>query len=153
MDVLDLFSRTFLPLAAQAGIPIPTLSRHMPLFRRYADPNDPTMLVTRCARADRPLARPYLLLLTRRHLVVTTESRVLHRPRLHLEARVSALQGVTWQADPSHHSVELAVTTARARERFWIKALHPRQLWRYEAALGYVFRESLETTVSPVGAF
>ena len=46
---MNVFSRTFLPAAAEAGVPIATVSRHMPIFRRCVDPDDTTVLVTRCA--------------------------------------------------------------------------------------------------------
>ena len=47
MDVLDVFSRTFYPLAAQTGIPMRTLRRHLQVYRRYTDGDDSTMLVSR----------------------------------------------------------------------------------------------------------
>ena len=51
---MDVFSRTFLPAAAEAGVAIPTVSRHMPIFRRCVEPDDSTVLVTRCyARTPR----------------------------------------------------------------------------------------------------
>jgi hypothetical protein len=142
MNVLDVFSRTFLPLAAQAGIPIPVLSRHMPVFRRYVDPDEPTMLVSRCARAERPMGRRYIVMLTKRHLVVTRETPLLRRPKVYLEADVSTLEGVTWTTDLAGAAVDFAVSTAAKRERFSIRALYPRQMWRLEAALGQVFRPS-----------
>ena len=48
---MDVFSRTFLPAAAEAGVAIPTVSRHMPIFRRCVEPDDATVLVTRCVSA------------------------------------------------------------------------------------------------------
>ena len=78
---MDVFSRTFLPAAAEAGIAIPSVSRHMPILRRCVDPDDATVLVTRCTSPDRPLGGDYLLLLTYRRLVVIQETRVLHRLR------------------------------------------------------------------------
>lgn len=141
MDVLDLFSRTFLPLAAEAGIPITTMSRHLTLFRRYADPQEPTMLVARCSPAMWSASgRNHLILITRRHLVVTRESRVLHRPRLHLAAALVDLQGVTWCTDFDSRVVELAISTASRRERFRLRSSQLRQMWRLESALGRVFR-------------
>ena len=47
---MDVFSRTFLPAAAEAGVAIPTVSRHMPIFRRCVESDDATVLVTRCLR-------------------------------------------------------------------------------------------------------
>jgi hypothetical protein len=144
MDVLDVFSRTFLPLAAQAGIPMPTLVRHMPIFRRYVDPGDAAQVVARCSRPESPFAGTHLLLLTKQHLVITSESRLLRRPRVHLEAHVDELETVTWQADPIGTSVDLAVSTPDGRQRFWIRTRHARQLWRLDAALLKVFRASAD---------
>jgi len=63
---MDVFSRTFLPAAAEAGVAIPTVSRHMPVFRRCVEPDDTTVLVSRCYRPDTPLAGEFMLLLTYR---------------------------------------------------------------------------------------
>lgn len=156
MNVLDVFSRTFLPIAAQAGIPVPVLNRHLPVFRRYVDPDEPTMLVSRCARAERPMGRRYIVLLTRSHLVVTTETRLLRRPRVYLEADVRNLEAVTWTTDLAGAAVDFAVSTQAKRERFSIRALYPRQMWRLEAALGQVFRPASgkrSRAATPVGAF
>jgi hypothetical protein len=144
MDTLDGFSRTFLPLAAQAGIPMPTLSRHMPIFRRYVATDDPAVLVARCSRPESPMTGSHLLVLTKRHLVVTSESRLLHRPRLHLESTVAELETVTWSADPIGSALDLALSTPQGRERFWIRTVYPRQLWRLDASLVKVFRASAD---------
>ena len=155
MNVLDVFSRTFLPLATQAGIPVPVVNRHLPLFRRYVDPDEPTMLVSRCARAESPMGRRYIVLLTRQHLVVTTESLILRRARVYLEADVRTLEGVTWSTDLDAAAVDFAVSTRVKRERFSIRALYPRQMWRLEAALGQVFRPAgkRSRSATPIGAF
>jgi hypothetical protein len=142
MDVLDVFSRTFYPLAAQTGIPMRTLRRHLQVYRRYTDGDDSTMLVSRCARAARPDAGPYLMLLTREQLVVTKETGYIRHPRVYLQVPVSQLQAVTWTADPDGASVDLAMSTPRGRERFSIQALYARQTWRLDVALGRVFRKS-----------
>ena len=156
MVVLDVFSRTFVPLATQAGIPTRTLRRHMRLFRRYADPNDATMLVGRCVRPGRRRSPSYLMLLTRQQLIVTRESILLHRPRVYLRGPVSELEGVRWSADPGEAVVDLALSTPRGRERFWIRALYTDQMWRLDAALGRVFRNSAAASrfaafLSPAG--
>src|SRR5690348_16709606 len=80
---MDVFSRTFLPAAAEAGVAIPAVSRHIPIFRRCVDPDDTTVLVSRCYRPDAPMAGEFIMLLTRRRLVVTQETKVFHRLRLH----------------------------------------------------------------------
>src|SRR3954470_4433222 len=96
---MDVFSRTFLPAAAEAGVAIPTVSRHMPIFRRCVEPDDATVLVSRCVRPDEPMAGDFMLLLTSRRLVVTQESKVFHRLRLHLNANLRHLTNVSWSPD------------------------------------------------------
>src|SRR4051794_39415850 len=89
---MDVFYRTFLPAAAEAGVPLPAVSRHLPIVRRCVDADDTTVLVNRCAG-------DVLLVLTRRRLVVTRESRFLRRLRLHLNADLRHLSNVTWTPD------------------------------------------------------
>jgi hypothetical protein len=144
MDVLDAFSRTFLPLADQAGIPMPTLTRHLPLIRRHVAADDHAVLVAQCCRPDRPSGAVHLLVLTRRQLVVTAETRVLRRPQVHLASAVEDLESVTWSADPVGAALDLALSTPEGRQRFWIRGLHPRHLWRLDAALLKVFRASAD---------
>jgi hypothetical protein len=57
---MDASSRTLLPATAEAGIAIPTVSRHAPIFRRCVEPEDSTILVARCLRPDRPLQGEHL---------------------------------------------------------------------------------------------
>src|SRR3712207_6486930 len=124
---MDVFSRTFLPAAAEAGVAIPTVSRHMPIFRRCVSPDDTTALVARCLRPDQPMRGEFLLLLTSRRLVVTQETRVLRRLRLHLNTELRHLHNVSWNPDPRMSAVELAATAVDGvRERFWIRTGHPR---------------------------
>ncbi|MDG4822039.1 hypothetical protein O7635_09260 [Asanoa sp. WMMD1127] len=138
---MDVFSRTFLPAAAEAGVAIPTVSRHMPVLRRCVAADDAAALVARCTRADRPAQGEYLMLLTYRRLVVTHESRVLHRLRLHLNTELGHLGNVTWNPDPRLSAVELAATAVDGvRERFWIQVGHPKQVWHLDALLSHVFR-------------
>lgn len=138
---MDVFSRTFLPAAAEAGVAIPTVSRHMPVFRRCVEADDATVLVSRCLRPDRPMHGEFLLLLTYRRLVVTQETRVLHRLRLHLNTELRHLSNVTWNPDPRLSAVELAATAVDGvRERFWIKTGHPKQVWHLDALLSHAFR-------------
>ena len=56
----------------------------MPIFRRCVEPDDATVLVSRCFRPEAPMAGEFMLLLTYRRLVVTQETKVFHRLRLHL---------------------------------------------------------------------
>lgn len=144
MDVLDEFSRTFLPLAGQAGVPMAVLARHMPIFRRYVPPTDTALLVARCVRPEKTAAGTHFFLLTREHLVVTCETRLRRRPQPHLWARVGELEGVTWQTDPTGAAVEVALTSAEGRQRFFIRGAYPRQLWRFDAALDKAFRASAD---------
>ncbi|MEW2382569.1 hypothetical protein AB0873_10835 [Micromonospora sp. NPDC047707] len=138
---MDVFSRTFLPAAAEAGVAMQTASRHMPVFRRCVGSGDATILVTRCSRPDRSVAGEYLLLLTHRRLVVTQQTRVLHRLRLHLNTELRELSNVTWSPDPRLHSIELAATAIDGvRERFLIRTRHPKQMWQLDALLNHAFR-------------
>ncbi len=138
---MDVFSRTFLPATSEAGIPMPTVSRHMPIFRRCVSSDDATVLVTRAQRPDRPLGNDFLLLLTYNRLVVTQESRLLRRLRLHLNTELRHLANVTWHPDPRLSAIELAATAVDGiRERFWINAGHPKQVWHLDALFSHLFR-------------
>jgi hypothetical protein len=139
---MDVFSRTFLPAAAEAGVPLATVSRHMPVFRRCVDADDATVLVTRCLRPDRPMAGEFMLLLTYRRLVVTRETRVLHRLRLHLNANLRHLSDVTWTPDLRQSAVEVAATAVDGvRERFTMRLGEPEQVRHVDELLTHVFRE------------
>jgi hypothetical protein len=139
---MDVFSRTFLPAAAEAGVPLATVSRHMPILRRCVEPDDSTVLVTRCVNPDRPLAGDFLLLLTYRRLVITQETRVLHRLRLHLNANLRHLSDVTWNPDLRTSAVEVAATAVDGvRERFRMRVGVPDRVWHFDALLKHVFRE------------
>jgi hypothetical protein len=139
---MDVFSRTFLPAAAEAGVPIATVSRHMPVLRRCVDPDDTAVLVTRCLRPERPIAGEFMLLLTYRRLVVTQESRVFHRLRLHLNANLRHLSDVTWNPDLRQSMVEVAATAVDGiRERFMMRLGEPEQVWRFDELLTHVFRD------------
>jgi hypothetical protein len=145
---MDLFARTFLATAADAGLPMPAISRHVPIFRRCLGINDAVLLVSRCVRPDRPLAGEHLLVLSRQRLVITHESRLAHRIRLHLDAPLHELSYITWSADPRVSSVELAATAVDGiRERFWMKARHPKDMSVIEATFGYVFRTASRSLV------
>ncbi|HEX6681539.1 MAG TPA: hypothetical protein VF062_02010 [Candidatus Limnocylindrales bacterium] len=120
---------------------MPTVSRHMPVFRRCIEPNDPAVLVTRAHRPDRPLGREFILLLTYRRLVITQESKVLRRLRLHLNTEIRHLSNITWHPDPRLSAIELAATAIDGiRERFWIHAGHPKQVWHLDALFSHIFR-------------
>ncbi|MFI5841158.1 hypothetical protein ACIA8K_15785 [Catenuloplanes sp. NPDC051500] len=149
---MDVFSRTFLPAAAEAGVAIPTVSRHMPVFRRCVEADDTAVLVARCLRPDQPLQGEFLLVLTHRRLVVTQETRLLRRLRLHLNAELRHLGNVNWNPDAQQSAVELAATAIDGvRERFWIRVGHPKQLWHMDALLNRMFRPKRPTPLAAAG--
>ena len=137
---MDVFSRTFLPAAAESSVPIATTSRHMPVLRRCVSPNERTVLVARCQRPDQPMQGDYLLLLTKRRLVVTQETILWRRLRLHLNSELRHLDHVTWTTDSRAGVVELAVTAIDGiRERFLIKVGAPERASHVEALFSYAF--------------
>ncbi|TDC77585.1 hypothetical protein E1193_22230 [Micromonospora sp. KC606] len=153
---MDVFSRTFLPAAAETGLAVQTVSRHMPVFRQCVGSGDATVLVARCSRPDQPVSGEYLLLLTHRRLVVTQQTRVLHRLRLHLNTELRELSHVTWSPDPRTQAVTLAATAIDgARERFVIHTPHPKQVWHLDALLHQAFRArprpATERVVATIG--
>jgi hypothetical protein len=138
---MDPFDRTFLPAAAEAGLPMASISRQIPIFRRCIGLGQTVLLVTKCSRLDQPFSVDHLMLLTRERIVIASESRFLHRARLHLDADVSELGNVRWEADGRLTSIEFSATAADGvRERFLIKTRRPGTVWHLDAALGYVFR-------------
>jgi hypothetical protein len=138
---MDVFSRTFLPAAAEAGVAIPAVSRHMPIFRRCVEPDDTTVLVGRCLRPDAPMAGEFIMVLTYRRLVVIQETRVLHRLRLHLNANLRHLSNVTWTADLGRSAMEVAATAVDGvRERFRLRLGEPEAVSHFDSLLSQVFR-------------
>ncbi|GIG89244.1 hypothetical protein Pen02_41800 [Plantactinospora endophytica] len=129
-----------LPAAAETGVASPTVSRHLPVLRNCVQAGDVTVLVTRCTRPEQP-ANGCLLLLTTRRLVVTQQTRLLHRLRLHLNTELRHLNNVAWNPDPRASVVELAATAVDGvRERFLIRASRPSQMWQLDALFSQVFR-------------
>jgi hypothetical protein len=81
------------------------------------------------------------MLLTYRRLVITNETRVLHRLRLHLNANLRHLSNVTWNADLRTTAVELTATAVDGvRERLRIRLTEPARVHQVEAQLKHVFR-------------
>ncbi|BCL14744.1 hypothetical protein [Micromonospora sagamiensis] len=141
---MDVFDRTFLPAAAETGLAVQTVSRHMPVFRRCVRADDATILVARCTRPDRPVSGEYLLLMTYQRLVVTRQSPLLHRLHLHLNTELRHLSNVTWNPDSRLQRVELSATAIDgARERFLIRTEHPKQVWQIDTLLDHAFRSRL----------
>lgn len=125
----------------------------MPIFRRCVEPADATVLVTRCTRADRPVQCEFLLLMTYQRLVVTQQTRVLHRLRLHLNTELRHLSNVTWNPDPRVSAVDLAATAIDGvRERFLIRVGHPKQVWHLDALLSHLFRARMTAQRARVAA-
>ncbi|GAB3966882.1 hypothetical protein GCM10027615_15190 [Plantactinospora veratri] len=138
-----MFCRTFLPAAAETGVASPTVSRHLPVLRNCVPAGDVTVLVTRCTRPEQP-TNGCLLLLTTRRLVVTEQTWLLHRLRLHLNTELRHLNNVAWNPDPRASMVELAATAVDGvRERFLIRADRPSQLWQLDALFSQVFRPKM----------
>ncbi|MDR6324479.1 hypothetical protein J3R03_008675 [Actinoplanes couchii] len=136
---MDVFSRTFHRAAESTGS-APAVNRHLPIFRSCVDPDDPAVLVARCVRPGAPLSGDWFLLLTRRRMVVTQDTRPLHRLRLHLNANLRKLSDVTWGLDLSRPGLELSVTAMDGvRERFRMRLGDSATVWRVEALV----RESL----------
>jgi hypothetical protein len=137
---MDVFSRTFLPAAAEAGVTLATVSRHIPILRRCVESDDATALVSRCVNPDRPMSGEFLLVLTYRRLVITNETRILHRLRLHLNANLRHLS-VTWDPDLRANAMEVAATAVDGvRERFRIRMTEPKMLRQVDSQLKHVFR-------------
>lgn len=150
---MDVFSRTFLPAASEAGLSISTVSRHMPVLRRCVTRDDVTVLVSRCHRADRPLRGSHLFLLTNHSLVVTGETRVLRRVQLHLATDLRYLSDVLWTPYPSLTALEFTATVVDGvRERFWLRFDDADRLNRVDALLGDVFRDRTRLPVTAAAA-
>jgi hypothetical protein len=123
MEPLD-FPHRLLTAATDAGATAPDASmfrRHLPILRRCVPDNDTPLLL---ARADRPGDRgAFVLLLTAERLVVTAESRILHRLRLHLNSACRDLIDVLWTAEPTMGGVALSATAFDGvREHFWVRS-------------------------------
>jgi hypothetical protein len=135
---MDLFARTFLPAAADAGLDMPAIGRHLPLFRRCLG-GDAVLLVSRCTRPDRP-SGDYVLALTRHRFVAVHESRVVRRVRLHLDAPLHELADVTWGLDPTGTTMELDATAIDGiRERFAIRLRRRAQRHQLDVRLAEIF--------------
>ena len=142
---LDGFSKSLLPKAAGSGIPISTVNRHLPIMRSCVGTRDTALVVARCSRTHRPIGRTTgtnLLLLTKTRLVITTESPVLHRLRLYLNANLHHLADVTWTPEPSKRAVHLAATIVDGvREHFWVELGDAEQVIRMDGLLRESFRD------------
>ena len=147
----DVFDRTFQIASTEAGLPVEALARHLPIFRRTVGAGQTVLLVARCGRLDQPNSADHLIVVTRDRVVITSESRSLHRARLHLNAAVAALMNVRWQPDAGLTAVEFAATALDGvRERFLIEAPDAAGVSHIDAVLGYVFRPAGSRRLNPV---
>jgi hypothetical protein len=127
---MNVFLSTF---AAAAS---PAANRHLSIFRSCVDSDDTAILVARCVRPGAPLSGDWFLLLTGRRLVVTQDTRPLHRLRLHLNANLRHLSNVTWRLDLSRPGIELGFTAMDGvRERFRMRLGDSENVWRVEQLL------------------
>ncbi|WP_433054576.1 hypothetical protein [Dactylosporangium sp. CS-033363] len=138
MEALDTFSRTFLPATALAKLPGATVARHVQVLRHCAGDRDAVAVIARCT-TDR--SRRNVLMLTRNRLVVTSESAVLRRVSLHLNADLHQLADVAWTPEPARAGIQLGVTAIDGvRENFWIRLGSKAEMWRLDEALKQAFR-------------
>ena len=138
METLDTFSRTFLPATALAKLSSTTLHRHVQVLRGCAGDRDTVSVVARCtSRAS----RHSVLMLTRNRLVITTESPLLRRVSLHLNADLHQLADVTWTPEPGRTGIQLGVTAIDGvRENLWVRLPNQAEMWRLDEALKQAFR-------------
>lgn len=130
--------------ATEAGVLPTTVSQHLPVLRRCADPRDPLLLVAACLRLDQPGRGEHVLLLTRSRLVVTWRSRLTGRVLLHLNAGLRELTNVAWTSEPGQSTVEFAATAGDGlRERFRLNLTDQVQARRVELLFGEVFSPRL----------
>lgn len=159
---MDVFSRTFLPATSTAGLPIPVVSRHMPVVRHCVSRDDTTVLVSRCQQIDRPIGGG-LFILTNRSLVVTRETRLMRRVQLHLATDLRYLSNVIWTPYPQSSTIEFAATVVDGmRERLLLRARDRYRLAQLGSLLSHVFRSramvahttprGVPCLVNPVGA-
>ena len=138
METLDTFSRTFLPATALAKLSPATVRRHLQVLRGCAGTRDAVAVVARCASRD---ARRGVLMLTRNRLVITTESTVLRRVSLHLNADLHQLADVTWTPEPGRTGIQLGVTAIDGvRENLWVRLPDMAETARLDEALKQAFR-------------
>lgn len=136
---LDGFSKSLLPKAAVAGIPIATVNRHLPVMRSCVGTRDTALVIARCSRTHRPIGRTgptSLLLLTPHRLVITSESRMLRRLRLYLNVNLAHLADVSWTVENDGNAVQLAATAMDGiREHFWVELSGPDEGERIDGLL------------------
>jgi hypothetical protein len=144
MELLDPFSRTFPPAASAAEVPLPMANRHARVLRSCAGSRDNVVLVAPCVRTNRRLghrAPNSLIMITRHRLVVTSETRILRRLRLYLNADLTHLADVTWSPEPDRSALQFAATAVDGiREHFWIRLARADDVVRLDCLLRELFR-------------
>jgi hypothetical protein len=140
MSAPDQFANTIAPAAAESGVEIPSVSRHIPIFRRCVGQRDTPVLVARCRGTNAGTRHHQVMMLTRRRLVVTAESGLLRRLRLHLNSELRHLADVTWTPEPALGGIRLAATAVDGvREHFWVEAGTSDRVGRLDAVLRQLF--------------
>ncbi|MBA3488046.1 MAG: hypothetical protein H0T78_00605 [Longispora sp.] len=138
---MDLFSRTVLPAAAEAGIRSLVLTQHMPVFRRCVNYDDTAVLIAECHRTGSATTGVYLMLLTERRMLVTRQSRISGRIRVHLDVSLDDLSDVVWLSNDRQSAIEFATTIGDTRHRFNISGHRFRQLWHVSMEFTRLFSQ------------
>jgi hypothetical protein len=146
MEQLDPFSRTFVPAAAAAQVPLSVVNRHVGVLRSCAGSRDTVVLVAPCVRSNRRVGRgapSSLIMITRHRLVVTAETPVLRRLRLYLNAELHHLADVTWTPEPDRAALQFAATAVDGiREHFWIRLAGAADAVRLDGLLRELFHNA-----------
>lgn len=133
---MDKFGLSLLPAAAQAGLDTITVSRHVPLFRRAVGRHDTTLIVAPCTEPHRFIRGDLVLLLTRRRLVITRQTRPLHRVRGYVSAELAHLSEVDWEPKPRIGMVDFRFTADGRAHHTWVRAPQPGRLDELTTAFG-----------------
>ena len=136
METLEQLAEMGSPGAGRA------VGRHMPILRRCIGQRETPVLLARCGRPEQatPRGRHQVLMLTKRRLVVTAESRLFRRLRLHLNCELRHLADVTWTPEPALGGIRLAATAVDGvREHFWVDAGDAARVHRMAGMFGQLF--------------
>ncbi|MEV0839947.1 hypothetical protein AB0I55_10355 [Actinocatenispora sera] len=136
---MDTFSLSLLPAAADAGLDTLTVSRHVPVFRRDVGRHDTTLAVAQCVDPNRFINAGLVLLLTRRRLVVTRQSRLFDRVRPLISADLTELSEIDWTPRDRIGLLDLRFTVDGDRQHLWVRAPHRQQLGHLVSVFGRTF--------------
>lgn len=142
---MDTFGYSLLPAAARAGLDTTTVSRHLPLFRRAVNRDEVTLAVA-YARGG------LLVLLTDAHLVITHQTRPLHRIRFHLHAGLDELRPVDWATDPARHALALHLRLRDREHRYLLRPGYPADPDRLATAFRHAFDPAAGAPARPTPA-